>query len=209
MTDRGKALQRAVLVLTAIAALLALQGCGDSGEDGADKLAKQEELRVAREEAARDARQSLKIAELERRLKRANKDTVAQGAEAGAGPERAPSPTPVDTEEPLVGLWKGEAVIEYDSGESDPFNQTVEIDGLTLGAVAGYSEARQGSTTCHGPITYQGVSEGWYRFTAEERNVAECIDYSEVQLMPDASGALLYRETTDVSVSSGSLERIR
>ena len=205
MRDLRAALPRVVLVAAAIAALLALQACGDSGEDGADRLAKQEELRVAREEAARDARQSLKIAELERRLKRAGRDPVAPGTE----PDGTAPPAPVDGEEPLVGLWKGEAVIEYDSGESDPFNQTVEIDSLTPGAVAGYSEARQGSTTCHGPLTYQGVSEGWYRFSAEERNIAECIDYSEVQLMPDASGALLYRETTDVSVSSGTLDRIR
>ena len=207
MRDQRETLPRVALILAAIAAVLALQGCGDSGEDGADRLAKQEELRVAREEASRDARQSLKIAELERRLDRANRDTAAPGAVSQ--PERAVSPTPVDAEEPIVGLWRGEAVIRYDSGESDPFNQTVEIDSLTPGSIAGYSEARQGSTTCHGPLTYQGMSEGWYRFSAEEENVAECIDYSEVQLMPDASGALLYRETTDVSVSTGTLTRIR
>ncbi len=205
MMGTGKVLWRRVLVLAAIATVLALQGCGDSGEEAADRLAKQEELRVAREEAARDARQSVKIEELERKLKRAGRGAAAPVAE----PARSGSPAPVSGEDPLVGLWKGEAVIQYDSGESDPFNQTIEIDSLTPGAVAGHSEARQGSTTCHGPLTYQGMSEGWYRFSAEEQNVSECIDYSEVQLMPEASGGLAYSETTDVSFSSGTLERVR
>jgi hypothetical protein len=202
----GKAtVRRAALALAVLAAGLALSGCGGSGEDSAEKLVKQEELRVAREEAARDARQSAKIAALERRLEGARSRSTDPGVGSGVVD---PDP-PVNAEEPLAGLWKGEAVIRYDSGDSDPFNQTIEIDSLTPGAVAGYSEARQGSTTCHGPLTYQGVSEGWYRFSAEERNVDECIDYSEVELMPDSSGGLIYRETTEVSVSTGRLERVR
>ncbi|MDQ3725317.1 MAG: hypothetical protein M3335_05440 [Actinomycetota bacterium] len=202
-------MSRAALALGILAAGLALFGCGGSGEDGAERLAKQEELRAAREDAARDARQSAKIEELERQLKDSSKQP------AGSGREKIPPPTPVDpgiavnAEEPLAGLWKGEAVIRYDSGESDPFHQTIEIDSLTLGSVVGYSEAQQGSTTCHGPLTYEGASEGWYRFSAQERNVDECIDYSEVQLRPDSSGGLMYRETTEVSVSTGTLERIR
>lgn len=193
----------AVLALAAVGA--ALYGCGDSGEDGAEQLAKQQELRAAREEAARDARQGVRIAELERRLRaqRRQADSPAPTGTVDTDPVEAGS------EEPLLGLWKGEAVIEYDSGESDPFHQTIELDSLTAGAVAGYSEARQGSSTCHGPLTYEGVREGWYRFSATERNVAECIDYSVVELMPDSSGGLLYRETTDVSVSTGTLGRVR
>lgn len=196
---------RGILMLAVLAAGLGLYGCGGSGDDGAAQLAKQEELRAAREEAAQDARQSAKIAELERKLK--GKGRAASGGGTAVAP--VDSGTAVNTEEPLAGLWKGEAVIRYDSGESDPFNETIEINSLTPGEVAGYAEAHQGSTTCHGPLTYEGVSEGWYRFSAVERNVAECIDYSEVELMPDASGGLAYRETTEVSVSTGVLERIR
>jgi hypothetical protein len=197
--------RRATLALVALAAGAVLCDCGGSGEDGAEQLAKQEELRAARQQAAQDARQGAKIAELERKLKNAKRQ------HSGPGTVSAPAETaaPVDAEEPLVGLWKGEAVIQYDSGESDPFNETIEIDSLNVGEVAGYSEAHQGSTTCHGPITYEGTSAGWYRFSAVERNVAECIDYSEVELMPDASGGLSYRETTEVSVSTGTLEGIR
>lgn len=196
---------RGVLTLAVLAAGLGLFGCGGSSDDGAAQLAKQEELRAARAEAAQDARQSAKIAELERKLK--GKGRVASGAGTAAAP--VDSGTSVNTGGPLVGLWKGEAVIRYDSGESAPFNETIEIDSLTPGEVAGYAEAHQGSTTCHGPLTYEGVSEGWYRFSAVERNVAECIDSSEVELMPDASGGLAYRETTEVSVSTGALERIQ
>lgn len=197
--------RRAVLGLGALAAALALYGCGESGDDGAEQLAKQQELRAAREEAAQDARQGAKIAELERKLKNVNR---RQPRTTEPGDTGTDSGTPVGAEGPLAGLWKGAARIRYDSGDSDPFNQTIEIDSLNLGAVSGYSEALQGSTTCHGPLTYQGVSEGWYRFSAEEQNVDECIDSSEVELMLDSSGGLLYRETTEVSVSTGRLERI-
>jgi hypothetical protein len=194
-----------VLVPAILVAVLAIYGCGGSGDKGAEQLAKQEELRAAREQAAQDARQSAKIAELERKLK--SRHRAASAAESA--PPSADAGAPVSTEEPLAGLWKGEAVIRYDSGESDPFNETIQIDSLAPDEVAGYAEAHQGSTTCHGPLTYEGVSEGWYRFSAVERNVAECIDYSEVELMPDAAGGLAYRETTEVSVSTGTLERIR
>jgi hypothetical protein len=199
---------RFALALAVLIAAAALSGCGESGEDGAEQLAKQQELRAAREDAARDARQAVKIAELERRL------NGAKRRDAQPPPAPAEAPVAVAEEGPapaggsLAGLWKGEAVIRYDSGESDPFNQTIEIDSLTPGAVSGYSEARQGSTTCHGPITYEGSSEGWYRFRAVERNSAECIDYSVVELMPDGAGNLAYRETTDVSISSGTLEPV-
>jgi len=197
--------RRLVAGLAVLVMGFAAFGCGESGGDGAEQLAKQEELRAAREEAAQDARQSARIGELERRLKGA--DRRASDARS-KGTSTYPD-APVSAEEPLMGLWKGEAVIRYDSGEADPFNETIEIDSLIPSEVAGYAEAHQGSTTCHGPLTYQGMSEGWYRFSAEERNVAECIDYSEVELMPEASGNLVYRETTDVSVSTGSLGRIR
>lgn len=195
---------RWVLALAILAAGLGFYGCGGSGGNGAEQLAKQEELRAARQQAAQDARQSARIDELERKLKRRHRP--APSAEAAPAP--ADVGTSANTEEPLAGLWKGEAVIRYDSGESDPFNETIEINSLTPGEVAGYGEAHQGSTTCHGPLTYEGVSEGWYRFSAVERNVAECIDYSEVELRLDASGGLAYRETTDVSVSTGTLDRI-
>jgi len=194
------------LALAVLATGLVLSACGGSGDDGAEQLARQEELRAAREEAAQDARQSAKIAELERKVKRSQAGRAYDsGTEGGV----TDSTAPVTAEEPLSGLWKGEAVIRYESGESDPFNQTIAIeDALVPGEVVGYSEAHQGSTTCHGPLTYEGVSEGWYRFGAAERNVDECIDYSEVELMPDASGGLSYRETTEVSVSTGALERV-
>jgi hypothetical protein len=206
MRDFAKStLLHAVLMLAVAAVGIGLSGCGGSGDDGAAQLAKQEELRAAREEAAQDARQSAKIAELERKLK--HKGQATADSQRAAAP--VDSGTAVNPDEPLTGLWKGEAVIEYDSGESDPFNETIEIESLTPGEVAGYAEAHQGSTTCHGPLTYEGVTEGWYRFSAVERNVAECIDYSEVELMPDPAGGLSYRETTEVSVSTGTLGRVR
>jgi hypothetical protein len=194
----------ATIALALSATCLALLGCGGSGANGAEQLAKQEELKAARQEAAQNARQSAKIAALERKLKSGK-------GHAMATPESRPAPIEesVQAEEPLAGLWKGEAVITYDSGEADPFNETIEINSLVPGQVAGYAEAHQGSTTCHGPLTYQGTSGSWYRFSAEERNVAECIDYSQVDLTPDGSGALSYRETTEVSVSTGRLERVR
>lgn len=197
--------RRAALALAVFAAGLALYGCGESGGDGAEQLAKQEELRAAREEAAQDARQGARIAELERKLK----GTSRPASGSGRGGASAESDVSASVEEPLSGLWQGEAVIRYNSGKSDLFNQTIEIDSLTPGEVVGYSEAHQGSTTCHGPLTYEGVSKGWYHFSAEEQNVAECIDYSEVELMPDASGGLNYRETTEVSLSTGRLGRVR
>jgi len=196
--------RRIAVVLVLSAAGLALYGCGGSGDNGAEQLAKQEELKAARQEAAQNARQSAKIAALERKLKSEKRHAVP-------APESQPAPIeePVQAEEPLAGLWKGEAVITYDSGEADPFYEAIEINSLVPGQVAGYAEAHQGSTTCHGPLTYRGASGGWYHFSAEERNVAECIDYSQVDLMPDGSGALSYRETTEVSVSTGRLERVR
>lgn len=195
---------RTILAFAFLVAGLVFYGCGGSDDSGAEQLAQQQELKAAREEAAQDARQSARIAELERRLKRAGRQTSVVETE-----RVVPVTDPPDAEDPLTGLWRGDAVIRYDSGESDPFEQTIEIDSLTLGAVSGFSEAHQGNTTCHGPLTYEGVSEGWHRFSADEQNTAECIDYSEVQLMPDSSGGLSYRETTDVSVSTGRLERVR
>jgi hypothetical protein len=198
------------VALALLAAAVALTGCGDSGEDGAEQLAQQQELQAAREDAARDARQAVKIAELERRLNGAKRRASDSGPEPVGTDDSGDVGEPVsDGEEPLAGLWRGEAVIRYESGDSDPFSQTIEIDSLVPGAVAGYSEARQGSTTCHGPITYEGVSEGWHRFEAVERNASECIDYSVVELMLDGAGNMVYRETTDVSVSTGTLEPVQ
>lgn len=195
----------AVIVFALSATVFAINGCGGSGNDhGAEQLAKQAELKAARQQAAQDARQSAKIAALERKLKRQRQQPVPT-----PGGQPAPVEEPVQVEEPLVGLWKGEAVITYDSGEADPFNETLEIDSLVVGQVAGYGEAHQGSTTCHGPLTYRGRSGGWYHFSAVERNVAECIDYSQVDLVPDGSGGLSYREATEVSLSTGRLEQVR
>jgi hypothetical protein len=204
----GEATSRLVCLAVAVLALgLALYGCGESGDDGAEQLAKQQELQAARAEAAQDARQGARIAELERRLKGANKRAIGSGTDSPeTGPTVVEGP---EGEAPLTGLWRGDAVIRYESGKSDSFVQTIELDSLVPGEVAGYSEALQNSTTCHGPLTYQGASEGWHRFSAEEQNVNECIDYSELDLMLDASGDLLYRETTDVSVSAGTLDRIQ
>jgi hypothetical protein len=108
-----------------------------------------------------------------------------------------------------MGLWKGAATINYDEGGSDPFQQTIQIESLVPGDVSGYSEAVQGSTTCHGPIIFQGISEDWYRFGAEEQNKAECIDSSEVELLPVSPDVIEYRETTEVSLSTGTLQRVR
>ncbi len=204
--------RRGVACLALVAAVFALSACGGSSSDGAAEVAKQDELRAARAEAAQNARQSARIAGLEHRLE------AADNAHAESGTTPAPtSPTLPVTEsparpssgaEPPEGLWKGEAVIAYNDGGSDPFQQTINIESLVPGQVSGSSEAVQGSTTCHGPITYEGVSHGWYRFSAEEQNKAECIDSSVVELMPVSPGAVEYRETTEVSVSTGTLQRV-
>jgi hypothetical protein len=197
------------LTLTLVAAVFALSACGGSSGDGAAEVAKQDELRAARAEAAQNARQSARIASLEHKLKAAH--------DAQAESRNAPTPTvpagespamPSDQAAPLEGLWKGEAVIAYNDGGSDPFEQTIHIDSLVPGQVSGSSEAVQGSTTCHGPITFQRMSQGWYSFSSEEQNKAECIDFSVVELMPVSSSALEYRETTEVSVSTGTLLRV-
>lgn len=185
-------------------AALALGGCGESGDAGAEELARQQELRAARAQAAQDARQSTRIEELERRLRRRN----ASGRQPYVPPT---DPGPVTEAAPsgVEGVWRGEAVINYEDGRSDPFVETVQIHDLTPGQRAGNAEAVQGSTTCHGPLTFEGVSDGWYVFSAEEQNESECIDFSQVELMPDEAGNLSYRETTDVSVSEGRLQRVR
>jgi hypothetical protein len=195
-----------------VTAALVLSGCGGSGDGGAAELAKQQELRAARAQAAQNARQGARIAALEHRLKNATKPPVESTS-------RPIPPNPATTGEAvgqvasteavsLEGLWKGEATISYDDGGSDPFEQTIQINSLAPGQVSGYSEAVQGKTTCHGPLTFHGVSEGWYRFAADEQNKAECIDSSEVELLQISPEVIEYRETTEVSLSSGSLRRV-
>jgi hypothetical protein len=201
------------LAVALAAAVLALSACGGSSNDGAAEVAKQAELKAARAQAAQNARQSARIVALERKLKHALKKpaeaTAPPAATAPVVPATEPAAAPPASDAaPLEGLWKGEAVITYDDGGSDPFQQTVQIESLVPGRVAGSSEAVQGSTTCHGPLTFQGISEGWYRFSAEEQNVAECIDSSVVELLPLPSGAIEYRETTEVSLSTGTLQRV-
>jgi hypothetical protein len=192
------------LLLLVLVAGLALYACGGSDDTGAEELARQQEIQAAREEAAQDVRQSTRIGQLERRLRRRS----AQAPEGKTYVPPSSSSVAVEAGEALLGVWRGEAVISYDDGKTDPFFETVQIDSLIPGERAGYAEAVQGSTTCHGPLTYQGVSEGWYSFSSEEQNVAECIDYSQVELRFDGSGGLSYRETTDASVSEGELERV-
>lgn len=202
------------LTMILAVAVFVLSACGGSSGDGAAEVARQAELKAARAQAAQNARQSARIATLERKLKHASKARVeARPDPAPTSPaipvtEPAEAPSP-GAAAPLEGLWKGEAVIAYNEGGSDPFEQTIHIESLMPGQVSGSSEAVQGSTTCHGPITFQGISEGWYRFSAEEQNKAECIDSSVVELMPVSSGAIEYRETTDVSLSTGTLQRVR
>jgi hypothetical protein len=206
MESKGRrALSRITLWCATLAAATALIGCGGSGDDGAAELAKQQELRAARAQAARDARQGAKIAELERRL-----DTANEGAPVSKDGS-TPRPASAGSGEPplLEGLWRGEAEIRYEDGKVDPFTQTIEIESLAVGSVSGYSEARQGSTTCHGPLTYEGFADGWHRFSSSEENTSECIDSSEVELEPDETGHLRYREVTDVSTSTGVLQRVR
>jgi hypothetical protein len=195
---------RAAPLLLVLVAGAGLYACGGSGDSGAEELARQQELRAARVQAAEDARQSAKIGELERRLRKRHSEPSA------AAPVTAPSTpsVPVAADPSPLGIWKGEAVISYDDGKSDPFFQTVQLDSLQPGKRAGYSEAQQGSTTCHGPLTYQGEIDGWYSFNAEEQNVAECIDYSQLELRIDELGGMEYRETTDISVSEGTLQRV-
>lgn len=50
-----------------------------------------------------------------------------------------------------------------------------------------------------------GAAKGWYRFSSEEQNEAECIDSGVVELMPVSSGAVECRETTEVSLGTGTL----
>lgn len=50
-----------------------------------------------------------------------------------------------------------------------------------------------------------GAAKDWYRFSSEEQNEAECIDSGVVELMPVSSGAVECRETTEVSLGTGTL----
>jgi hypothetical protein len=201
-----------ILVLGTAAIALSACGGGSEGDGGAAELAKQQELRAARAQAAQNARQSARIKALEHELKNANKprvESTVAPAPSGAPPVEEAADSVATTEAlSLEGLWKGEATISYDDGRSDPFEQTIQINSLVPGEVSGYSEAVQGKTTCHGPITLQGVSEGWYQFTADEQNKAECIDSSEVELLQVSPEVIEYRETTEVSFSSGTLRRV-
>jgi type II secretory pathway pseudopilin PulG len=62
-----------MLALVLVGSAFALSACGGSSDDGAAEVARQQELRVARAQAAQDARQSGRIADLERKLHNANK----------------------------------------------------------------------------------------------------------------------------------------
>jgi hypothetical protein len=200
------------LALALVAAAFTLSACGGSSSDGASEVAKQDELRAARAEAAQNARQSARIAGLEHKLEAADKahaeSRISPAPTSPTVPVTGSPARPSSEAAPLEGLWRGEAAIAYDDGGSDPFEQTIRIESLVPGQVSGSSEAVQGSTTCHGPITFQGMSQGWYRFSAEEQNKAECIDSSVVELMPVSSSAVEYREATEVSLSTGTLQRI-
>lgn len=204
--DQVKSVNRGgiALLLMVLVFGLALSACGGSSDTGAEELARQQEIQQARAQAAQDAKQSARIEALERRLRQRKRRAPEEVQH-----ESAPAPSaPVAGGEGVVGTWRGEAVINYEDGKSDPFFETVRIDSLIPGQLAGYAEAMQGSTTCHGPLTYQGMSEGWYSFSSEEENVAECIDFSQVELRREESGFVSYRETTDVSVSEGELEPV-
>lgn len=166
-------------------------------------MARQRELSEARKQASQDARQSTKIEELERRLRRAGEEGRPPTSARPVAP--APAPTGEAAADPVSGSWRGSAVIQYEDGESAPFLQRIEIGTLRVGQVSGLSEAQQGSTTCHGPLTYEGVRGGAYVFWSEEQNVAECIDESHLELSVNADGTMNYREVTEVSVSSGTL----
>jgi hypothetical protein len=113
---------------------MALLGCGGSSDDGASEVARQAELRAARQQAAQDARQSTRIAELEHKLRQVTK-AKSDSTQPSTSQEPVSEATPdvAVSEESLVGLWKGEAVINYDNGESDPFQQTIQIESLTPG----------------------------------------------------------------------------
>jgi hypothetical protein len=200
-----------MFVLVLVASAFALSACGGSNDEGAAEVARQQELRAARAQAAQNARQSGRIADLERKLQNTGKaGSESRTTQAPSSSGSVPvGEQELPRQEPLTGLWKGGAVISYDDGGSDPFEQTIQIESLVPDEVSGYSEAVQGSTTCHGPITFQGISEDWYRFGAEEQNKAECIDSSEVELLPVSSDVIEYRETTEVSLSMGTLQRVR
>lgn len=106
----------------------------------------------------------------------------------------------------LVGSWSGNAQISYDDGGVDSFEQTITIDSLEVGEVAGTSTAVQGASTCTGPITLTTIKGRKYTFSYTETNTEECIDSSTLTLRRE--GDLLdYSETTDTSLSSALLPR--
>lgn len=106
----------------------------------------------------------------------------------------------------MIGSWSGDAQISYESGEVATFEQTIKIDSLRVGEVAGASTAVQGASTCTGPITLTGIKGQKYTFSYAETNTEECIDSSTMTLRREGD-LLNYKETTDTSVSSALLPR--
>jgi hypothetical protein len=106
----------------------------------------------------------------------------------------------------MLGTWDGPAQITYDDGQTDSFTQTISIDSLAVGQQAGTSTAIQGDSTCTGPITLLSMRGTLYRFTYQETNIDECIDTSTLTLRQRGEH-LDYRERTETSISSGTLDR--
>ena len=124
-----------------------------------------------------------------------------------AAPEPAPIAAPEPPPAPVIGDWRGKIAVRYESGFSDKLTQTISVDAVAEGEVAGFSRSRQNGGSCWGPLTFTGMRGDAYAFDYRERNTDECIARGKVTLTPRGEAAMDYREVTKSSVNRGVLIR--
>jgi hypothetical protein len=135
---RGTGWKRLLAVVCVLAsAVVVVSGCGESSDSGAGELARQQELRAARHEAAQDARQNAKIEDLERQLRRDRRDSSTLSASTSEQEE--------STSGNEVGDWPGgsayTAILASLESQVDAraFQQQATASGLDAGVL--YSSA--------------------------------------------------------------------
>ncbi len=123
-----------------------------------------------------------------------------------AAPEQPPAAA-APTTAPVIGDWRGQIEVRYEDGTRDQLTQTLAIDALDEGEVAGFSRSRQNGGSCWGPLTFTGMQGEAFAFAYSERNTDECIASGAVTLTPRGDATVDYREETKISVNSGTVTR--